>query len=114
MTVELTSTQANEATVISISGSIDALTAVQVSNYFDQELNNGKIHLIVDLENVEFMSSAGLRAVLGSLKKCRQLGGDLRLAAAQPGVARVLKMSGFTSILKSYRNVDEAVIDFES
>jgi anti-sigma B factor antagonist len=114
MTVDLTSTQADEATVISISGSIDALTAAQVSSYLDRELNNGKVHLVVDLENVEFMSSAGLRAVLGSLKKSRQLGGDLRLAAAQRGVARVLKMSGFTSILKSYSSVDDAVIDFES
>jgi anti-anti-sigma regulatory factor len=46
------------------------------------------------------------------LKESRQEGGDLHLAAAQPGVEKILKMSGFTSILKSYPTVAEAVAGF--
>ena len=62
----------------------------------------------MDLSQVEFMSSAGLRAILVSLKVCRREGGDLRLAAAQPGTEKVLKLTGFLTIIKSYPNVAEA------
>ena len=72
----------------------------------------GASQLVADLSQVEFMSSAGLRAILAALKEARQHGGDLRLAAAQPGVEKILKISGFTSILKAYPSVDEALSSF--
>lgn len=110
--MEITSSKMNHAIVISIEGSIDALTADQVTNYFSERMHEGNIQFVADLTNVDFMSSAGLRAILATLKQSRQQGGDLRLAAAQPGVEKILKMSGFTSILKTYPTVDEAVADF--
>jgi anti-sigma B factor antagonist len=109
--MEITSSKMNQATVISIEGSIDALTADQVTNYFSDRMDEGNKQFIADLTKVDFMSSAGLRAILATLKQSRQKGGDLRLAAAQPGVEKILKMSGFTTILKTYPSVDEAVAD---
>jgi anti-anti-sigma regulatory factor len=44
----------------------------------------------------------------------RQLGGNLRLAAAQPGVEKILKLSGFMSILKFYSSVEEALTSFSA
>lgn len=110
--MEISSTQIDHLTVISITGSIDALTADQVANHFDQEYDNGNTRLVVDLSKVDFMSSAGLRAMLASLKQSRQMGGDLCLAGPQPDVERILKMSGFTSILKTYASVNDALADF--
>jgi anti-sigma B factor antagonist len=110
--LEISSKQRDGLTVIAITGSIDALTAHQVTQHFDQELESGNTRLVVDLSGVDFMSSAGLRAMLASLKQSRQAGGDLCLAAPQPDVERILKMSGFTSILKTYASVDEALADF--
>jgi anti-anti-sigma factor len=101
-----------QATVVSIQGSIDAMTANQVTNFLTTHIADGEVNMVIDLAQVEFMSSAGLRAILTILKESRQLGGDLRLAAAQPGVEKILKMSGFTNILKSYNTVDEAVQSF--
>jgi anti-sigma B factor antagonist len=101
-----------QATVVSIQGSIDAMTASQVTNFLTMHIEGSEVNLVVDLEQVEFMSSAGLRAILTILKESRQHGGDLRLAAAHPGVEKILKMSGFTNILKSYKTVDEAVQSF--
>ena len=109
--MEITSKKMDHATVISIEGSIDALTADQVTDYFNERMDEGNKQFIADLTRVDFMSSAGLRAILATLKQSRQKGGDLRLAAAQPGVKKILKMSGFTSILKTYPTVDEAIAD---
>ena len=110
--MDITAKQIGSTTVVSIAGSVDALTAEQVTRFLGAELGQGRTHIVGDLSQVDFMSSAGLRAILATLKDSRQQGGDLRLAAAQPGVDKVLKMSGFTNILKTYPTVDEAVASF--
>jgi len=112
--VEITAEPAGPTTVIAISGSVDALTSGAVAHFLSEQIGAGQKQLVADLSRVEFMSSAGLRAILATLKESRQQGGDLRLAAAQPGVERVLKMSGFTSILKTYPTVAEAVASFQA
>ncbi len=112
--MEITAKQIDQTTVVSVAGSVDALTAGEVADFLSAEIGSGHTQIVGDLSRVEFMSSAGLRAILAALKDSRQQGGDLRLAAAQPGVEKVLKMSGFTSILKAYSSVDEAVASFGS
>ncbi len=104
--------KSDHISIVSIAGSIDALTADQIADCIDKRISSGEKHLVFDLSGVEFMSSAGLRAILGALKETRQQGGDLYLAGAQGGVARVLKMSGFSKILKAYDSVDNAVAQF--
>jgi anti-anti-sigma factor len=47
-------------------------------------------------------------------KKSRSMGGDLRLAAAQPGVQRTLELSGLVRVIKVYASLEEAVGGFES
>lgn len=94
-------------TIVSCEGSIDALTAGEVETVLSSQKN-----IVFDLSQVDFISSAGLRAILVALKSCRQVGGDLRIAAAQPGVERVLNISGFTTILQIYPDVNSAVQSF--
>jgi anti-anti-sigma factor len=110
--VDITARQLNQATIITIVGSIDALSATEVTQFCSERLTGGQHRLVIDLSQVNFMSSAGLRAILTTLKESRQLGGDLRLAGAQPGIEKVLKMSGFTTILKVFASVDEAAASF--
>lgn len=104
----------NETTVVTVVGSVDALTAGQVAGDLGGHVESGHGQLVLDLGQVDFMSSAGLRAILEILRRNRQLGGDLRLAAAQAGIQRTLEMSGFTRILKSYATVEEAVASYHS
>jgi anti-anti-sigma factor len=99
-------------TVVSITGSLDALTAPQLTDYLTQQLGEGRHHLVVDLSGLEYTSSAGLRVMLNAVKDARAHGGDLRVAAVRPTVNKVFEMSGFTSILKFYPDVDAAVNSF--
>ena len=110
--VEIRAEQQAQALVISVAGSIDALTAGEVTRYFSEQIGSGNPQIVADLSQVDFMSSAGLRAFLGALKESRQQGGDLHIAAPQPGVEKILKMSGFTTILKVYPTVEEAAAGF--
>jgi anti-anti-sigma factor len=110
--VNLSAQQFGQATVVSIAGSVDALTAGEVTSFLSAQVQEGKRRLVADLSQVDFMSSAGLRVILATLKESRKEGGDLHIAAAQPGVEKILKMSGFTTILNSYPTVAEAVAGF--
>jgi anti-anti-sigma factor len=110
--MEIEAVQKAEVAVVSVQGSVDALTARQLTDFLQEKIDAGQVKVIIDLSGVEFMSSAGLRTVLIALKETRNKGGDLRLAGAQPGVEKVLKMSGFNMILKSLPTVDEALNDF--
>ena len=99
-------------TIVCVSGSVDAFTAGQLTSALAGEISHGHTQLVADISQMDFVSSAGLRAVLAALKEARLHGGDLRLAGARPGVEKTLKMSGVMSILNAYPALDEAVASF--
>ncbi|MBV6450364.1 MAG: Anti-sigma-B factor antagonist [Anaerolineales bacterium] len=102
-------------TVLAISGSIDALTAADLTKTISSHIEDGHVNLVVDLTGLEFMSSAGLRSLLGAVKESRSQGGDLRIASTNSGtgVDKVLKMSGFYNIAKVFATQADAVASFE-
>ena len=95
--------------IVAISGSVDGLTAETLLSTLPAHVEDGHTRLVVDLAAVEYTSSAGLRALLATVKEARRRGGDLRLAQINPNVRKVLELSGFVTILKIFAEVDEAV-----
>lgn len=101
-----------EATVVTVEGSVDAVTAPRLSEALDAQVEAGKVHLVVDLSAVDYISSAGLRTILATLKRARGRGGDLRLAGVQGEVQKVFELSGFTSILSFYDDAPKAASSY--
>ena len=112
--MDIRSERIEEIVVVSIEGSIDALTVDEASAFLNAQLGGGQEQLVLDLGQLRFMSSSGIRLLLEILKKSREQGGDLRLAALPGGVARTLEITGLTSVLQAYPSVDEAVTSFHS
>jgi anti-anti-sigma factor len=110
--MEIQSERHQQILVIALAGSLDALTADQTQATIATELNGGEPQVVLDLSRVDFMSSSGIRMLLEMLKQSRGTGGDLRLAAAQPGVQRTLEIAGLVRLLKIYPSVGEAVRSF--
>lgn len=110
--MQISVVQQDHVTVVAVVGSLDALTADTLTAALQEQVQAGHTRLVAALEGLEYTSSAGLRVLLGTLKDARQRGGDLRLAGAQERVRRVLELSGFLSILKSYPDVPSAVASF--
>jgi anti-sigma B factor antagonist len=104
----------DNSTIITVMGSVDAITAAELSKVLTNQINEGHANLVVDLIGVEFMSSAGLRTLLGAVKEARSSGGDLRITSTNPGIDKVLKMSGFHNIAKVFPSQAEAVSSFNS
>ncbi|HET9799671.1 MAG TPA: STAS domain-containing protein [Gemmatimonadaceae bacterium] len=104
--------QRTVTTVVRITGSVDGLTADALLAALQAQIEAGNTRLIADLSGVSYTSSAGLRALLATVKQARSAGGDFRLASVMPPVHKVLEMSGFTTILKLYPDVELAVASF--
>jgi anti-sigma B factor antagonist len=110
--MELSTKTNGNVQVVAVNGSLDALTAPELADALGTELREGRTLLVADLGGLEYTSSAGLRVLLNTVKDARSKGGDLRLAAIQPNVKKVLDLSGFMSIMKSFDDVDAAVASF--
>lgn len=110
--MELKTETRGNALVLAVSGSLDALTAPELGDAISTQLRDGNTNLVADLSELDYTSSAGLRVMLNGVKEARQKGGDLRLAAIQPNVKKVLDLSGFMSIMKTFPDVDGAVASF--
>lgn len=117
--MEITATDHDNVIVMALKGNLDATTAGGASETITGALQQAvaqKKHagnVVLDLSEVAFMSSAGLRTILAATQEARSLGGDVRLAAATSNVHRVLDFSGFIKIMKYFAAVDTAVASFQ-
>jgi anti-anti-sigma factor len=70
-------------------------------------------HLIVDMSQVNYVSSAGWGVFVGEIKAIREHGGDLKIVQMMPEVADVFEMLEFNRILQHYESIEEAIDDFD-
>jgi anti-sigma B factor antagonist len=72
----------------------------------------GRARVVVDLSEVAYVASAGLKALLSGLRRARLLNGDVRLAALDERVREVFEMAGFDQVFGIYSTPAEAVGSF--
>lgn len=112
--MEFRTKQVNDVCILTLIGSIDAFTAPMLTELIESQIASDNFKLVADLTEVDYTSSAGLRALLGGIKATRSRGGDLRLVAVQPDVLKVLNMSGFTNILQLFDTINPALNSFNA
>ena len=83
--------------VLEITGRVDAITAPTLDKTINENLANVK-SLILDLKGLEYISSAGLRVLLGAQKKMSQIG-SMKIKNVCELVMEVFEMTGFADIL---------------
>lgn len=94
--------------LIAPAGRIDAATAPLLEQDLLAAIDGGDRAIIVDLSSVEYISSAGLRALLAALKRLKALGGNLVLCSMHPYVKEVFDMTGFSKIFQVCSSSEEA------
>ncbi len=110
--MEISAIQLGRVVVVKIVGNLDGLTAEKASTFFSSQVREGAIRLVTDFSEVEYVSSAGLRVLLATVKAVRLVGGDLRLAALREAVMPVLELSGFSTMLQVYPSIEQAIGSF--
>lgn len=99
--MEVQKTNEEGKVVYHIKGRIDTQTSPKLQAKIDESFAQGEINLVLDFQEVEYMSSAGLRTVLYAQKRVNTTeGATLILINVQPVVMEVFEMTGFTDFLK--------------
>ena len=84
-------------TVIELVGRLDTTTAPSLDKTINEDLGNSK-NLVLDFKNLEYISSAGLRVLLGAQKKLQKIG-SMKVINVCEEVMEVFEMTGFADIL---------------
>lgn len=101
-----------DVVIVSLAGRLDAYGANDVEKKLDSFIDNGQVKLVINLENLEYISSSGLRVFLAGLKKARKQQGDMKLAGLKPFIKEIFDIAGFTQLFNIMDDEDSAVSNF--
>jgi serine/threonine-protein kinase RsbW len=93
-------------------GRLDALTVPKFEGVLRDHLSRGTPRVVVNLTNVTYISSSGLRALLTARRLSKSQGGDVKLCQLSPRVYEIFEMVGFTQVFGIYDSVEAAEAAF--
>jgi len=99
--------------LLAVKGFVDTMTCSILLNKITANLNANRLHIIVDMSQVNYVSSAGWGVFVGEIKGIRERGGDLKIVQMTPEVYDVFEMLEFNRILNYYESLEEAIDDFD-
>jgi len=91
-----------------LSGRMDAITATEFTTQMEKWMAEDWKNFTIDCSRLDYISSAGLRAILIIAKQVTTAGGKLQLAALQETVQTVFEISGFNKIIPIFASLDDA------
>jgi len=97
--------------VVVLAGEVDATNSDELYGVLESVVTQQPRLLIVDMSELSFMDSTGLRMLLRSSRSLDQQGGVLALAAPQVSVARVLQLTRADQLIPVYESVAGAIAD---
>ena len=95
MTIEIKKNAAE--TIIEVAGRLDTLTAAALDKTISEDIEGTK-DLVIDLNGLEYISSAGLRVLLGAQKKMDKIG-SMKVRNVCAEVMDIFELTGFSDIL---------------
>lgn len=99
--------------VIKVGGYIDTTTSAELEHALSGLLKSNSYNIIIDLGNVDYISSAGWGIFISEIKGIREKSGDLKLVRMIPDVYEVFELLEFHYILKAFDSLEEAIADFD-
>lgn len=98
--------------IFALSGRLDAVASQHALERPRASITSGARKILLDMAEVTFMSSSGLRALLLLRKDLLAHGGELRLCALRPQVHEVFELTGFTQVFAIHQTREEALAAF--
>lgn len=106
--MQISTRTTNDIHIVAITGSLDSTTSPDAQKSLDGVLAGAK-KVALDFSQLDYISSAGLRILLGVAKQLRAKGGALGMFGLNQSVKEVFDISGFSSILPVYPSEAEAL-----
>ena len=99
------------AMIVTVNGRVDSETAPMLDTELTKAVS-GNSNLVLDFKGVEYISSAGIRAIVKSSQAAEKKGGAVKMASAPELVTSIFYTVGIVDKIKSYPTVDEAIASF--
>lgn len=84
--------------MISVTGEIDVATAPQLRECLHRVIARGQATVVLDLLGVTFLDSTALGVLVGALKRCRELGGELHVVVSDARIKKIFEITGLNTI----------------
>ena len=111
--MEITTKQFKSCDMVVVKGRVDSSTAPQFTEALEVITGDGRFKIVVDMSDLEYMSSAGFRALLSGQRVCKRYNrGEIVLAVVPERVKEALELAGFTELFKTFDDAVEAVGHF--
>ncbi len=110
--MEINELMSGNTLVVCPVGCLDSVTSPELDSYLNAKLDE-HASVVVDMQEMDYVSSAGLRIFLLVAKKMKGKGGDFVFCTLQPNIYNVFEVSGFLSILSVYENRQQALSDIQ-
>lgn len=109
MDLTLATHEAGAATVLEVAGEVDVYTAPRMREEIVDLVTEGRYHLIIDMEGVEFLDSTGLGVLVGGLKRVRAHEGTLQVVCSREQILKIFRITGLTKVFDIHGSVPEAL-----
>ena len=95
--------------VVAVEGRIDGANAMEFHDAVSDSLGDNSGPLLIDFENLSYISSAGLRVVLSLAKALRQRAGRFAVCSLSGVIAQIFQTSGFDQIISTHATREDAL-----
>lgn len=110
--VEIEITNAGDHHVLTPNGDLDVYTVGSLRDAIGTMIDQETPRVVVDLDQVPFMDSSGLGALMGGVRRLREAGGDLAIACTREQHLKLFAITGFGEGVSIAPTVEEAAKDF--
>jgi len=98
--------------LMDVNGEVDLYNAPEIKEVIKEQIDNNKRQIIINLDEVSYIDSSGIGALISSLSNLKKIGGGLKIINVHDSVKKVFELTKLTSFFEIYDNEDEAVADF--
>jgi anti-anti-sigma factor len=107
--MEISEDRKADAVVLALSGKLDATTAKTFEKKLLSQIESGERRFVINLAQLDYISSAGLRVFLLAAKRLNSANGKILLSSLQDSVREVFDITGFSSVFCIYGSDDDAI-----
>ncbi len=90
--------------VIGLQGKLDVALSISVEAELDKIIDLGARYIVIDLKEIEYLSSSGLRIFISTMRKLKEAEGRLVLCSVTPTVKKIFKIVDLEDLFQIYEN----------
>ena len=102
----------NDINIYRLDGQLDSSSSDEFEQKLLQAISNGSKHMVLSFKDLHYISSAGIRVILKSIKAIKHIDGSITLCCLQDYVREVFEISGMGALLPIFATLDDALDAF--